>query len=130
MNRHKTVSEFLDDLETDKREQVEALRKIILSVNSDLTEHIKWNSPSYVYKGENRITFNLLNKDRVVKLVLHIGTGRKEDKKGQPVMDDATGMVDWRSDIRGVLSFSGLGEIEAKKDEVSKIVQDWLAIEV
>lgn len=48
MKQYKTVPEFLNDLDNDKRLQVEALRNLILEVEPQLEEHIKWNAPSYL----------------------------------------------------------------------------------
>jgi hypothetical protein len=128
MQKFSTVDEFLKSLDNDKRAQVEALRAIILSTTSNLTEHIKWNASSYVLDGEDRITFNLINKEGVVKLVLHMGATRKENKKGDPVLKDATGLIEWSSDIRGVLSFEDLADIQSKRSVVARIIKDWLAI--
>lgn len=127
MQKYKTVPEFLNDLDADKKSQVEALRKIILA-NSKLDEHIKWNAPSYVLDGEDRVTFNLMNKQGIVKLVLHMGATRKEDKKAAPVMKDVSGLIDWSSDIRGVISFQNLEDVVKDKDIISELIQKWLLI--
>ena len=128
MNKYMTVTEFIDDLDENKRAQVQQLRDIILKVYPGLEEHIKWNSPSYVLDGEDRVTFNLQNKQQVVKLVLHMGATRVEDKKGKPVMQDDEGLIEWNSDIRGVLTFESSDDIESKKIAVAKIIDDWLKI--
>lgn len=92
-----------------------------------LQEHIKWNAPSYVINGEDRITFNLMNKEGLVKLVFHMGATRKEDKKAEPVMNDKSGLIEGNSNIRGMLIFQDLQDIQAKREEISKIVKQWLA---
>ncbi len=108
MQKYKTVEEFLEDLSEDKRLQVDTLRDIILGTESQLEEHIKWNAPSYVLDGEDRITFNLMNKQGVVKLVFHMGATRKEDKKGAPIMQDDSGLIEWSSDIRGTVTVTSI----------------------
>jgi hypothetical protein len=128
MNKYTTVAGFLDDQPADKRAQVETLQAIIKQVNPELEEHIKWNAPSYVLDGEDRITFNLQNKEGVVKLVLHMGATRPEDKKGAPIMDDPAGLIVWQSDIRGVLTFADLDDVTAKQAAVQDIITRWLAI--
>lgn len=40
MQKYKTVKEFLNDLDTDKRLQVNALRDVILKTEPTLVEHI------------------------------------------------------------------------------------------
>jgi hypothetical protein len=128
MQKYKTLEECFADLDTDKRTQVDALRGIILNAEPKLEEHIKWNAPSYIWKGEDRITFNLMNKQGVVKLVLHMGATKKEDKKGVPVMQDSSGLIEWSSDIRGMLTFQSIQDINDQKDTITDIVKKWLAI--
>ncbi|MEO5691396.1 MAG: DUF1801 domain-containing protein [Candidatus Saccharimonadales bacterium] len=128
MKKYKTIEEFLNDLDEDKRRQVELLRGSILKTEPQLEEHIKWNAPSYVLNGEDRITFNLMNKQDVVKLVLHMGATRKEDKKGIPVMHDDTGLIEWNSDIRGMITFTSGDDIDSKSTSLKKIIKYWLSI--
>jgi hypothetical protein len=127
-NTYTTVADFLEDLDETKRAQVEVLRSIILASNTTLSEHIKWNAPSYILDGEDRITFNVRNKENLVKLVIHMGATRTENKKGTPVLDDASGLITWSSDIRGILTFSSLEDITSNKDVINDIVNRWLAI--
>lgn len=47
------------------KEGVEQLRAAILDSNDDITEHVKWNAPSFRYAGEDRATFRLFPEDRV-----------------------------------------------------------------
>ena len=128
MQKFNTVSEFLESLDADKRDQVEALRAIILQTEPTLKEIIKWNAPNFTLDNEDRITFNVLNKENIVKLVLHMGATRKENKKSKPVLNDTTALVEWNSDIRGMLKFKNLNDIEAKRDKISHIINQWLTI--
>ena len=122
-----SVDEFLSELSDDRRQQVEALRTIIKNINPNLTEHIKWNSPSYVLDGKDRITFNMHYSDQTM-ILIHMGATRKEDKKGTPILSDDFGLVRWNSDIRGTLSFRTLDEIAASKDKIIILLKNWLSI--
>jgi hypothetical protein len=46
------VSAYIDKLEEPTKGIVEALRKIILSTDTEIAEEIKWNAPSFYYSGE------------------------------------------------------------------------------
>ncbi len=127
MNTYLDVDQFLADLTDDRQKQVNALREIIKSTNENLTEHIKWNSSSYVLNGEDRITFNMHYPDKTM-ILLHMGATRKEDKKGAPIMQDDTGLIQWNSDIRGTMSFSSLDEIQDNESNITRIVRAWLSI--
>jgi hypothetical protein len=128
MKKYKTLEEFFNDLNNDKRLQVDTLRDLILKTEPQLEEHIKWNAPSYVLDGEDRITFNLTNKQGVVKLVLHMGATRKENKKGAPILKDESGLVEWSSDIRGMVTFSNAEDVNSKLASLKSVIKKWLAI--
>ena len=127
MNKYKNLEDFLSDLPSDKKEQVLELRHYIQSVDPGLEEHIKWNAPSYVKDSEDRITFNVLNKEGLVKLVFHMGANRKEDRKAEPVLQDAP-LIEWVSDIRGYMTFKDLQQIKSQETAIKAHVKDWLAI--
>ena len=127
MNKYATINEFLDDLDVAKKEQVQEVRKYIQTADPTLEEHIKWNAPSYAKNGEDRITFNLLNKQNLVKLVFHMGASRKENRKAEPILKDAQ-LIEWVSDIRGFVTFSGLEQIKSQENLIKELVRRWLAI--
>lgn len=128
MQKYKTVEEFLKSLDANKRQQVDALRALILGTEPALEEHIKWNAPSYVLNDEDRITFNVMNKQGVIKLVFHMGATRKEDKKGSPVLKDESGLMEWSSDIRGMITFATIDDIHSNAASLEKIIKEWLSI--
>ena len=128
MQKYKTVEEFLGSLDESKRSQIQVLREVILTSNPQLSEHIKWNAPSYVMNDEDRITFNTMNKQNVVKLVLHMGATRKEDKKADPIMEDENKLIEWNSNIRGTITFENIDDVQAKLPIVAQITKAWLAL--
>ncbi len=125
MKKYTTVNEFLTDLDASRRAQVNLLRQIIMS-SIAATEHIKWNAPSYVCDGEDRVTFNLHGDD--MKILIHMGATKKEDKTAKPVMDDTSGLVHWNSNIRGTVSFASIEDIEAKRDDFSTLLSRWILL--
>lgn len=130
MQKYKTVEEFLADQSPEKLEQINAIRDLILKTDLNLEENVKWNAPNYVLAGQDRITFNLMNKGGKVKLVLHMGASKKEDKKAAPVLADDGGLVHWSSDIRGTISFENLTDIHEKATKLTNVIHAWLAIRV
>src|SRR5215471_19423738 len=58
-NQTAKVDEFLGKLDHPFKAEVQAIREIIKGVNTHITEQIKWNAPSFSYKGEYLVTFNL-----------------------------------------------------------------------
>ena len=122
-----TVDEFLAAQTGDVRAQVELLSEIIRGSSDDLAEHIKWNSPSYVFDGEDRITLNARGSGPV-RVVLHQGATTPEDKGAAPEFDgDPTGLLTWHSNIRASLSVSSVDEITTHRDAIDRILRAWLA---
>ncbi len=128
MKKYKTVTELLENLDSDTLAQVNKLRKIIMSAEGSLTENIKWNAPNYFFNGEDRITLNLADKNGRVRLILHMGAKKKEDKKAKPVLADDSSLVEWNSNIRGTITFAGLDDIQAKQVQLTRLVKKWLAL--
>lgn len=130
MQKFKTIDEFMNSLDSDKRMQITVLRQVIVSVDPAIREHIKWNAPSYVLDGEDRVTFNVMNKEGVVKLVLHMGATRKENKTDSPVLVEENEIIEWNSDIRGTISFKSMEDVTSNKAALSLILKKWLTIKV
>jgi hypothetical protein len=118
------VDRLLADLDHPLKSGVERLRAAILHSNPNLTEHVKWNAPSYRYQDEDRVTFKLHPSDRV-QLILHRGAKVRTEDDGFG-FEDPTGLVRWRTADRGVLTFRDLGEIDARCDEVVRLVNEWV----
>jgi hypothetical protein len=57
-----------------------------------------------------------------------MGATRPEDKAGKPVMDDPSGMIEWKSDTRGVVSFVDLDDIQLKRSLIEDTVNKWLSL--
>lgn len=124
--KYDSVNDFLAAQPAERRAEVEAIRRIVLGAHPDVFEHVKWNSPSYVFEGDDRLTVAAHAKD-AVRLILHAGATTPEDKKAKPTFaGDPLGLLEWHSNIRASLAFRSLDEIEAKADDVSAIVRNWL----
>lgn len=128
MKKYKTVNEFLADQPAEKLEQINFIRQLILRIEPSLIENLKWNAPNYTFQNEDRITFNTMNKEGIIKLILHMGASRKENKNGKPVLSKDFGIVDWNSDIRGTISFENINNIKDKEDVLAKVISGWLLI--
>lgn len=70
VSRTDKVDEFLETLSHPLKAEVEAVRSIIKGVDKGVNEEIKWNAPSFNYKGEYLVTFNLRDAKRI-HLVFH-----------------------------------------------------------
>jgi hypothetical protein len=128
MKKYKNLAEFFADQDTKTEKQINLVRDLIFKAEPSLTETLKWNAPNYVYKGADRITFNLMNKEHKVKVLIHMGTAKKENKAGEPILNDASRIVSWNSDIRGTITFEDETDVKAKSTAFKKVVREWLKL--
>ncbi len=126
MKKYKSITDFLEDLSPEQKYQVQLLRKCILETEPSLVENIKWNAPNYVYNGADCITFNLMNKDQKVKILIHKGAKETEDKKAEPIFKDDLNLIQWNSNIRGTLTFNSMHEIEKNYVALQNIFRKWI----
>jgi hypothetical protein len=119
------VADFLLNLKHSLKSAIESLREIILNSNKGITEHIKWNAPSFCFQDDDRITFNL-HKNDCILLIFHRGAKVKDTKGKEPLFKDSTGLLEWLSNDRGVAKFYSLEEVNEKKIKLVKLVKQWI----
>lgn len=105
------------------------VRRIILSAHPELTERIKWNAPSYAYRGDDRVTFNL-HGEGFFRLVFHCGAKAKAGKPAGRLLDDATGLLEWVTDDRATARFASRQEVLVKEAALRRVVQQWITAAV
>lgn len=118
------VTRFLGQLDHPRRQEIEALRELIVQANGQLAENIKWNGPNYSIRGEDRITMRILPPEQI-QLIFHRGAKVKEQPRERLIEDEA-GLLVWKSNDRAMASFDSLSSITVAKNALTKIVQDWL----
>lgn len=120
------VAEFIQTTRHPLKKVVVELRDVILSVNKSITEHIKWNAPSFCFDGDDRITFNLSKTDYIL-LIFHRGAKVKDTKGKDPLFQDTTGLLEWLAPDRAVIKFQSTEEVSDKKTALKKVIKLWLA---
>jgi len=122
-----TVDAFLAELQHPRVDEIERIRAILLGCGPAVTEHVKWNAPSFCVRGEDRITFRLQPGDRV-QLVFHRGpkvkhTGFHFDRDADP---EGKGLVEWVAADRGVATFAGMADVESRAGALARIAARWI----
>ncbi|MDP2343779.1 MAG: DUF1801 domain-containing protein [Deltaproteobacteria bacterium] len=113
----KTVEEFLASLTREQRATIDLLRQIISGASAGVTEHLKWNAPSFCLNGDDRVTLGL-ERDGTVRMVLHRGA-KPKDVTGFK-FDDSAGLAKWPAPDRGVLQFQDARDVESRRAEVGE----------
>lgn len=117
------VADYLEALTHERKPEIEALRRLILQAEPRLSEHVKWNAPSFAIEGEHRITMRL-HPGALVQVVLHRGA-KPGEAKGFAFADE-TGLIRWAAPDRGVVSLAP-GEVASRAGEIARIVRAWIA---
>ena len=117
-NHTQQVDEFMDRLDHPFKAEVEMVREIIKNVNKDITEQIKWKAPSFSYKAEYLVTFNLWEKGRI-HLVFH-----------NPMISQVKSeLLEGDYDHRRMAYFFDRNDIQAKKTTLEKVVMDLIKLQ-
>ncbi|MGH7451792.1 MAG: DUF1801 domain-containing protein [bacterium] len=108
----KEINEFMEKLDHPFKAEVQALREIVKKVNKDVAEEIKWAAPSFSYKGEYMVTFNLRAKGHI-HLVFHNPMISKVKSK----------LLEGDYANRRMAYFSHMKDIKEKKAELEKVLK-------
>jgi hypothetical protein len=122
------VTGHIQKLDPAIRDVVETLRQVILSTDSEIGEHIKWNNPSFYYTGEmapfdpkeykrDMIVMNL-HKNRIM---LVFPSGAK--------VNDTTGLLqgDYK-DGRRLVTFKDMDDVKDRTIALQEVIKKWLAL--
>src|SRR5690606_784847 len=104
----------------------QAVREAILETDTEVGEHIKWNSPAFYYTGDMKpfdpkeykrdiVVYNV----RKGSILLVFPTGA--------VIEDITGILEGSyTDGRRMVTLKSMAEFESKKEALQKVIKLWL----
>lgn len=124
---HEQVMNFLEALEHPLKSEIEVVRGIILEADNELSEHIKWNAPSFQFNNEDRITFNFHGKDGF-RLIFHCGSKVTEYAKKGPLFEDDTNILEWVTGDRAIVKFRSMNDVEVNKMNLIKVINKWIEV--
>ena len=116
MAKPPTVDEFMAAIDHPYKAEVQAVREIILGVHPDITEQVKWNAPSFSYKGY-LATFTLHRREYAM-LIFHDGA----------TLDDQDGLLEGDYPDRRMVYFHSLGDVAAKRPRLEFAIREWIDI--
>lgn len=118
------VDARMTTLDHPQLDAIEALRRLILSVDPRIGEAVKWNSPSF-YTTEHFATFHLRAKTGV-QLVLHLGAKSRPDATVRSTVADPAKLLTWKSADRATVTILDLADLTAKSDALTRILGQWI----
>ncbi len=120
------VTALIQKLDKKQAAIVQYARQVILSVDKEIGEQIKWNSPSFYYTGDMKEFDPKEYKRDIVVMNLHKGrillifpTGAK--------IDDKSGLLEGDfKDGRRMVTIKDLEDVKEKEGRLKEVIRDWL----
>jgi len=121
------VTQFIQESKHPLADIMQALRELILSTDTEIAEHIKWNSPAFYYNGEmadfdakeykrDLVVYNIRKEDSIL-LIFPTGA----------VINDTTGILEGNySDGRRMVTIKSMENLNTKKEALRAVIKDWL----
>lgn len=119
-----TVAQLLEALEHPLKAEIEAIRSLILGAHPAITEHVKWNAPSFCHLGEDRITLRLHPAGKL-QLVFHRGAKVKDATTFR--FQDDSGLLTWLAADRAVVAIQDMQDLNLKRTALIATVNKWIA---
>jgi hypothetical protein len=116
-NKNAEVDTYLKAKAHPMTHEINRVREIILHVHPDISETIKWSSPTFIYKGNMASYF--MNAKKHVSLMFHKGA----------LIQDETGLLEGDGKEGRVAKFSSLQDIEARKSDLESVVRAWIVLQ-
>ena len=117
------VDRFMARLDHPLKDVVEEVRRIILAADDEITEHIKWNAPTFGYDNQDRVTFRLYPKEGV-QLIFHRGAKVKAGEGFS--FEDESGLLQWLARDRAAVTLLDRQDVEAKGAPLARVVKRWM----
>jgi uncharacterized protein YdhG (YjbR/CyaY superfamily) len=118
MKKSPDVEEFMEKLNHPFKSEVQVLRQMIRGVNKEIEEEIKWNAPSFSYRGEYLVTFNLWEKNRI-HLVFH----------NPEIAKVKSPLLEGKYDHRRMTYFRDMADINSKRFAFEKVLKDLITLQ-
>lgn len=118
MTKHNPeVDDWFDRYDNPRRDLVLAVREAILDADEKVSEVIKWQAPTFVYKG-NIASFYPKTKTHA-SLMFHRGA----------VLDDPDGLLEGEGDVSRVARFLDADDLERKRDSLQRLFRQWIELQ-
>jgi hypothetical protein len=122
------VTAHIAKLETGLGKTVEAIRKIILGIDKEIGERIKWNNPSFYYTGEMKPFDPKEYKSEIAVFNLHKGRIMLVFPSGAKVKNPAGLLEGDYKDGRRTVVFNDMKDVKSKEKALQQVIKEWLTL--
>ena len=105
------------DVDNPQKDLVQAVRTLILEADPRISEVIKWQAPTFVYKG-NLASF-YPKSVKHVSLMFHTGAS----------LSDPSGVLEGEGDTSRVLRVLDNDDLGRKADAIRGLIASWIAFQ-
>lgn len=116
-NRNPKVDDWFKSYGNPQKDLVQKVRNAILDTDKRITEDIKWQAPTFIYKG-NIASFFPKSK-KAVSLMFHKGAS----------IPDPSGLLEGDGDVSRVARFTDDGDLDSKKAALQDVIRAWIALQ-
>ncbi|MEQ1723586.1 MAG: DUF1801 domain-containing protein [Pseudobdellovibrio sp.] len=116
------VQTFINNLKHPMKMDVQRVRNAIHDCMPGITEQLKWKAPSFIYEGDDRITFNFTS-EKNLKLILHRGAKVKDASDFN--FEDTSGLIVWKAKDRGEITLSGTEDVSKNLNVLTPLFRAW-----
>jgi hypothetical protein len=122
------VTRHIQKLEPSLGKIIEYIRQLILKIDKEISEQIKWNNPSFYYSGEMKSFDPKEYKRDLIVMNLHKGRIMLVFPSGAKV-NDTSGLLEGDyKDGRRLAIFTDMKEVKAKEKNLQIVIKKWLKL--
>ena len=114
-NRNPDVDAWFERYDNPLKDLVQEVREAVLAADDRVSEVIKWQAPTFVYKG-NIASFFPKSKKHVT-LMFHQGAS----------IDDPVGLLEGDGPTSRSAKFTTAEDLEAKREALQALIANWIA---
>ena len=114
-SRNPQVDAWFEAYENTQRELVQSVREAVLDADDRVTEAVKWQAPTFIYRGNIASFFPKATKH--VSLMFHRGAE----------IDDPDGLLEGEGEVSRVAKFADAADLERKRAALQRVIRAWIA---
>jgi hypothetical protein len=114
-NRNPDVDAWFERYDNPLKDLVQQVRDAVLGSDERVTEVIKWQAPTFVYKGNIASFFPKAKKH--VTLMFHQGAS----------IDDPSGLLEGDGETSRSAKFTSAEDLAAKRAALEAVIASWIA---
>ncbi|HEX9804809.1 MAG TPA: DUF1801 domain-containing protein [Candidatus Dojkabacteria bacterium] len=115
-NKNPKVDEWFEKYENPLKDLVAKVREIILNVDERIEEDVKWQAPTFMYKGNIASFFPKSKKN--VSLMFHKGAS----------IEDPEGLLEGEGKTSKVARFMDVEDLKSKTNALQKVIRNWISM--